>query len=91
MKIPSRSMAITLCVSSVVVMAGLASLSRSPGNESVDTELARQAAGGLIAEQAVEMPSGAIGLQIELGLNDAEPRDWDGRVEVSGGASSRST
>ncbi|MGC8644289.1 MAG: hypothetical protein ACP5XB_30885, partial [Isosphaeraceae bacterium] len=85
MKIPSRSLAITLCVSSLVILAGLVSFSRSPGGESGEAEVAQQEAGGVIAEQAVPMPPGAIGLEIELGLNDTASRDWDGKVEVSDG------
>ncbi len=85
MKIRSRSVAITLSVSSILTLAGLASLSLAPGDENTEAEFAQRVAVGSIADQAVAMPPRMIGLQIELGLTDDQPEDWEGEVEVSEG------
>ncbi len=85
MKIPSRAVAVALSVSSLLALAGVASRSRSPGDENAETEFAQVGTSGSIADQAVAMPPGAIGLQIELGLTDNQPAEWEGEVELSEG------
>ncbi len=85
MKIPSRSVAVALSVSSVLALAGVASLSRSSGDENGETEFQQTATAGSMADQVVAMPPGVIGLQIELGLTDDQAADWEGEVAVSEG------
>jgi len=75
MKIPSRSVAITLSVSSILTLAGLASLSLSPGDENTEAEFAQRVPVGSIADQAFADASRARSDKRQAITSAAEYRD----------------
>jgi hypothetical protein len=89
MRISFRSVAIAVGVSAILSLAGLASLSRPPENENAEAEFVQRGAASSIADQAVPRPPGAIGPEIELGLTDDQPQNWEGEVEVLCSSSAR--